>query len=203
MSIIDDLEHGAGYVLVSGDDQFYHIPYNMNQLVSPSGPRGMAGYTQNNELMAHIKLAKPIWEVQAEKRAAAAAASGGNTGAQRKPLVTKTPVAPAKKAPEAPVKKPAPQAPPAKKAPQAAPVKKSQQKVQEIEEDSDFGETSDDEDAMFESSEIAQFNEPVNKREEDQEEDISESDGLEENEFPSTKFDATEDEEEENCKLIF
>ncbi|KAL3899181.1 MAG: hypothetical protein SGCHY_002224 [Lobulomycetales sp.] len=130
VSIISDLEHGEGYVLVSGDDQFYRIEYNVNQMAAPVGPRGMAGYTQHNEMMGRIKLARPIWEVQAEKRAAAKRAPAGKQ--------------PGKAAAGKPV--------------QAAPRKgRREEEIREeiVAADDAYG---DDDEAVFESREIAQFN---------------------------------------------
>lgn len=117
-------------MLVSGDDQFYRIEYNVNQMAAPVGPRGMAGYTQHNEMMGRIKLARPIWEVQAEKRAAAKRAPAGKQ--------------PGKAAAGKPV--------------QAAPRKgRREEEIREeiVAADDAYG---DDDEAVFESREIAQFN---------------------------------------------
>jgi hypothetical protein len=142
ISIIDDMEHGKDYILVSGDDQFYRIPYNINSMVKSTGPRGMAGYTQNNELMGQIKLARPMWAVQADRRAAAKQAAGDRTvfNGVKKPIA------------KAPIKQ------------------KNHQEIQE-----EFDDVQDDEDAVFESTEIAQFNaesEDVDQYEEDDAEDF-------------------------------
>jgi hypothetical protein len=131
VSIIDDMEHGKGYVLVSGDDQFYRIPYNVNNLVQSSGPRGMAGYTQNNELMGQIKLARPMWAVQADRRAAAKEAAGSRTVLKKQHPVVK---------------------------------QKNQDEIKE-----DFYEVEDDDDAVFESQDIAQFNSSKEQFEENDE----------------------------------
>lgn len=130
VSTIDDLDHGQGYVLVSGDDQFYRIPYNVNSLTQSTGPRGMDGYTKNNDMMGHLKPIKPMWKVQEERRAAKTKEwDGSQEIIRKKPLVK--------------------------------PQKK--QAIQEIQED--YEDVDDDESAVFESQELAQFNEPVEAEE--------------------------------------
>ena len=54
-----DKFQSAQYVLVSGNDQFIRIKYNLNQdeftIKQATQPKGLAGMTQNNELMSKIR----------------------------------------------------------------------------------------------------------------------------------------------------
>ncbi|KAJ3388439.1 Serine/threonine-protein kinase dclk1 [Lobulomyces angularis] len=66
---LDDLEHQQSYVLLSGSEQFFNINYNVNSIQALDAPKGLSGFTKNNELMSKIKFAKPIWAVQKLKAA--------------------------------------------------------------------------------------------------------------------------------------
>jgi hypothetical protein len=59
MNDIDDIVNceSRSFVIVSGDDPFYHIKYDVNAIV-PSKIKGLGGSTTKNELMGLIRYPK-------------------------------------------------------------------------------------------------------------------------------------------------